>query len=818
MSDTGNFDVPETPAPATPAPSMEYNADAIQVLKGLEAVRTRPGMYIGDTDDGTGLHHMVFEVVDNSVDEFLGGYCNRIVVTVHYDNSVTVEDNGRGIPVDMHSSGKSAAEVIMTELHSGAKFDNSMYKVSGGLHGVGVSVVNALSRRLILEVHRDLKVHRMEFSRGEVISPLTVVGTTTHTGTTVTFWPDNEIFKNVEFSHDTLLQRLRQISYLNKGLHIDFHDERIDEHVSFDSQEGLSAYVKYLARNRTILHEEEIFFEGTNEGIDIAVALAWTDSFQESVYCFTKNHPNRAGGRHLTGCRRALTRTVNDYGTENKFFKDVKMMPGGEDVREGIVAVLSVKVPDPKFNSQTKDKLVSSEVQSAVEGFVTAQMKRFLEENPRLARIVMNKVVTAARAREAARRARETVQRKGILESSSLPGKLADCQERDPSRSELYIVEGDSAGGSAKQGRDRRNQAILPLRGKILNVEKATADRMLENQEIINLITALGAGIGQDSFNIEKLRYHHIILMTDADVDGSHIRTLLLTFFYRQMPQVIEKGYLYIAQPPLYLVSRGKKRFYLKNETELEQYLLRIASEGVQFHFSGGTMGGGAVEHVLSDLAAYRGTLANLGRQAVPRMLHAILTCPALSLSSLLDEGAARELAQDLVQRVGSVPGMQGVVARVDRDAGDFGFAVRVGFSLRGVRRDFTIHRQWLDSPEIDHARKLLARFGQLGPFPWTVEFGNETRACADPMEVLEFVEEEGKKGLNIQRYKGLGEMNPEQLWETTMNPETRTLLQVRVSDAMEADQIFTTLMGEMVEPRREFIEHHALLVRNLDV
>lgn len=818
MSDTGNFDIPEQPAHVTPPPAAEYNADAIQVLKGLEAVRTRPGMYIGDTDDGTGLHHMVFEVVDNSVDEFLGGYCDRIAVTVHYDNSITVEDNGRGIPVDMHSSGKSAAEVILTELHSGAKFDNSMYKVSGGLHGVGVSVVNALSRRLVLEVHRDLKVYRMEFSRGEVISPLTVVGVSSHTGTTVTFWPDHQIFKNVDFSHDTLLQRLRQISYLNKGLHIDFHDERIDEHVSFDSQEGLSAYVKYLSRNRNILHEEEIFFEGSNEGIEIAVALAWTDSFQENVYCFTNNIPNRDGGTHLTGFRRALTRTINDYGTENKFFKDVKMMPGGEDVREGIVAVLSVKVPDPKFNSQTKDKLVSSEVQSAVEGFVTAQMKRFLEENPRVARIIINKVVTAARAREAARRARETVQRKGLLESSSLPGKLADCQERDPAKSEIYIVEGDSAGGSAKQGRDRKNQAILPLRGKILNVEKATADRMLENQEIINLITALGAGIGQDSFNIEKLRYHHIILMTDADVDGSHIRTLLLTFFYRQMPQIIEKGYLYIAQPPLYLVTRGKKRFYLKNETELEQYLLRIASEGVQIHFPGVPMSGQAVEHVLADLASYQKTLANLGRQAVPRMLHAVLSCPQATLSALLDEQSTQNLAQELIRRVAAVPGMQGVVARVDREQGDFGFMIRFGFSLRGLRREFILNRQWLDSPEIDHARRLLAKFEQLGKFPWEVVFGNEKRVCEGPMEVLEFVEEEGKKGLNIQRYKGLGEMNPDQLWETTMNPETRTLLQVRISDAMEADQIFTTLMGEMVEPRREFIEHHALLVRNLDV
>ncbi len=818
MSDSDKTDLPnQTP---TPQPNQaDYNADSITVLKGLEAVRTRPGMYIGDTDDGTGLHHMVFEVVDNSVDEYLGGYCDRIAVTVHYDNSVTVEDNGRGIPVDMHSSGKSAAEVILTELHSGAKFDNSMYKVSGGLHGVGVSVVNALSRRLVLEVHRDLKVHRMEFSRGAVASQISVVGTTTRTGTTVTFWADPDVFKNIEFSFDTLLQRLRQISYLNKGLHIDFYDERADERVSFDSNEGLSAYVKYLSRNKKLLHEEDdIFFQGTSEGIELAVALAWTDAYQESVYCFTNNIPNRDGGTHLTGFRRALTRTVNDYGTESKLFKDVKMMPGGEDVREGIVAVLSVKVPDPKFNSQTKDKLVSSEVQGAVESFITAQLARYLQENPRVARIIVNKVITASRAREAARRARETVQRKGILESSSLPGKLADCQERDPARSEIYIVEGDSAGGSAKQGRDRKNQAILPLRGKILNVEKATDDKMLENQEIINLITALGTGIGQESFNLEKLRYHHIVLMTDADVDGSHIRTLLLTFFFRQMPQIIEAGHLYIAQPPLYLVSRGKKRFYLKNETELEEYLLRIASEGAVLEFPAGPMSGGAIEHILKDLASYHKNLLKLSRNMDQNVLHAILTCEAANLQALLDETRAQKLADGLTARVNLLPGVQGTLARVVQEQGDYGFALRMSFSVRGSRKEFLLNRQWLDSPEIGHLRGLMQRFLQLGPFPWKVVFGNEARWCQTPMDVLEFVEEEGKKGLNMQRYKGLGEMNPDQLWETTMNPATRTLLQVKIPDALEADRVFTTLMGELVEPRREFIERNALLVRNLDV
>ncbi len=817
MSDSDKID-PPLPTPVPQPNPAEYNADSITVLKGLEAVRTRPGMYIGDTDDGTGLHHMVFEVVDNSVDEYLGGYCDRIAVTVHYDNSVTVEDNGRGIPVDMHSSGKCAAEVILTELHSGAKFDNSMYKVSGGLHGVGVSVVNALSRRLVLEVHRDLKVHRMEFSQGAVVSQLAVVGTTTRTGTTVTFWADPEVFKNIEFSFDTLLQRLRQISYLNKGLHIDFYDERVDERVSFDSNEGLSAYVKYLSRNKKLLHEEDIFFQGMSEGMEIAVALAWSDAYQESVYCFTNNIPNRDGGTHLTGFRRALTRTVNDYGADNKFFKDVKMMPGGEDVREGIVAVLSVKVPDPKFNSQTKDKLVSSEVQGAVESFVTTQLARYLDENPRVARIIVNKVITAARAREAARRARETVQRKGILESSSLPGKLADCQERDPAKSEIYIVEGDSAGGSAKQGRDRKNQAILPLRGKILNVEKATDDKMLENQEIINLITALGTGIGQESFNIEKLRYHHIVLMTDADVDGSHIRTLLLTFFFRQMPRIIEDGHLYIAQPPLYLVSRGKKRFYLKNETELEEYLLRIAAEGVVIDLPGGPQSGGAIEHVLKDLAAYNKNIQKLSRNVDPNVVHTILTCESANLPALLDEGKAQELAAGLTARIDRLPGLSGTMARVVQEQGDYGFALRLSFSVRGSRKELVLNRQWLDSPEIGHLRGLMQRFLTLGAFPWKVAFGNETRWCVTPMDVLEFVEEEGKKGLNIQRYKGLGEMNPDQLWETTMNPATRTLLQVKVPDALEADQVFTTLMGELVEPRREFIEHNALLVRNLDV
>ncbi|MBU1243844.1 DNA topoisomerase (ATP-hydrolyzing) subunit B [Myxococcota bacterium] len=818
MSDSDKIDNPSSTPPPQPTQG-EYNADSITVLKGLEAVRTRPGMYIGDTDDGTGLHHMVFEVVDNCVDEYLGGYCDRIAVTVHYDNSVTVEDNGRGIPVDMHSSGKSAAEVILTELHSGAKFDNSMYKVSGGLHGVGVSVVNALSRRLVLEVHREMKVHRMEFGQGFVSSQIHVVGTTNRTGTTVTFWADPEIFKNIEFSFDTLLQRLRQISYLNKGLHIDFHDERVDERVEFDSREGLSAYVKYLSRNKKILHEEDIFFEGANEGIEMSVAIAWTDAYQESVYCFTNNIPNRDGGTHLTGFRRALTRTVNDYGTESKLFKDVKMMPGGEDVREGIVAVLSIKVPDPKFNSQTKDKLVSSEVQGAVEGFITSQLARYLEENPKVGRIIVNKVITASRAREAARRARETVQRKGILESSSLPGKLADCQERDPARSEIYIVEGDSAGGSAKQGRDRKNQAILPLRGKILNVEKATDDKMLENQEIINLITALGTGIGQESFNIAKLRYHHIVLMTDADVDGSHIRTLLLTFFFRQMPQIIENGHLYIAQPPLYLVSRAKKRFYLKNETELEEYLLRLASEGVVLQNpAGANLVDGSVEHVLKGLAQYHKNIAKLSRSMDPTVMHAILTCEEASINSLLDEEHAGKLAATLITHINALPGVQNTLARVVQENNDYGCAIRLSFSVRGSRKEFTLNRQWLDSPEIEQQRKLMHQFLALSPFPWKVVFGNDTRWCSSPMEVLEFVEEEGKKGLNIQRYKGLGEMNPDQLWETTMDPKTRTLLQVKIPDVLEADQVFTTLMGELVEPRREFIEHNALLVRNLDV
>ncbi len=804
--------------PTTPILAGDYNADAIQVLKGLEAVRTRPGMYIGDTDDGTGLHHMVFEVVDNCVDEYLAGYCDRLTVKVHYDNSVTVEDNGRGIPVDMHSSGKSAAEVILTELHSGAKFDSSMYKVSGGLHGVGVSVVNGLSRRLILEVHREGQVHRLEFSQGHVTSPIQVVGKTNRTGTTVTFWADPEIFKNIEFSFDTLLQRLRQISYLNKGLHIDFIDERLEERVSFDSQEGLSAYVRYLARNRKLLHEEDIFFEGTHDGMEVAVALAWSDAYQESIYCFTNNIPNRDGGTHLTGLRRALTRTVNDYGAASKLFKDVKMMPGGEDVREGIVGVLSIKVPDPKFNSQTKDKLVSSEVQGVVEGFVTSHLSRYLEENPKVARIIVNKVITAARAREAARRARETVQRKGILESSSLPGKLADCQERDPANSEIYIVEGDSAGGSAKQGRDRKNQAILPLRGKILNVEKATDDKMLENQEIINLITALGTGIGKESFNIEKLRYHHIVLMTDADVDGSHIRTLLLTFFFRQMPQIIENGHLYIAQPPLYLVSRGKKRFYLKNETELEEYLIRIASEGLKLGLDGTETHPQTVERILKDIAQYQRQVQKMARNMDPVVMHSILTCEDVELQSLLDEGRATELAAKLTLRLNALPGIQNTVAHVVQESGDYGYAIRIVFSMRGSRREFLLNRVWMDSPEIDHLRKMLLNFRDYKPFPWSVSFGNESRECNTPMDVLNFVEEEGKKGINIQRYKGLGEMNPEQLWETTMDPATRTLLQVKIPDVLEADQVFTTLMGELVEPRREFIEHNALLVRNLDV
>ncbi|MBU1240339.1 DNA topoisomerase (ATP-hydrolyzing) subunit B, partial [Myxococcota bacterium] len=788
--------------------SNDYNADSIQVLKGLDAVRKRPGMYIGDTDDSTGLHHMVYEVVDNGVDEYLAGACDTLSVTIHSDNSATIEDNGRGIPVDMHAEGRPACEIILTELHSGAKFDSSQYKVSGGLHGVGVSVVNALSDRLVLEVKRDGKIYRMEFQQGVASKPLEVIGTCPPEkhGTKITFWPDDTIFTNVEFSHKTLVGRLRQVSFLNRGIRIYFHDEREEKSVTFDSEGGLAAYVEYLSKGKTALHPDPIYTSADKDDCNVELALLWTDAIPESIWCFTNNIPNKDGGTHMTGLRRALTRTVNDYGNTNKLFKDLKVMPSGDDIREGLTAVLSLKHPDPKFNSQTKDKLVSSEVIGIVENSVSDALSLYFEENPRIARIIIGKVITASRAREAARRARDTIRRKGILDSASLPGKLADCQERDPTRAELFLVEGDSAGGSAKQGRDRRNQAILPLKGKILNVEKARADKMLASQEIISLITAMGTGIGSENFDIEKLRYHSIILMTDADVDGAHIRTLLLTFFFRQMREIIERGHLYIAQPPLYLVAKGKKRTYIKDEKELENYLTLMAAEGTILKGRDMEYTGEALAAVFRDLVNYKDTLQKLSRHFDIAMLHLLSQMEEMGCSSVAAIGDLDLFVQKIIALLSCMPGISGVECDIQEDDDDKA-TVEVKLFFKGKQKHLIINDTFLDAPVLARVRRMYQALLEVAPFPWSILTGDQTAVLDGPLEVLVYSEALGKKGLNIQRYKGLGEMNPDQLWETTMDPNTRTLLQVKVPDEIAADDVFTILMGDQVEPRREFIE-----------
>ncbi|MGM0597332.1 MAG: DNA topoisomerase (ATP-hydrolyzing) subunit B [Myxococcota bacterium] len=807
-----------------------YDANSVKILEGLSAVRKRPGMYIGDTDDGTGLHHMIFEVVDNSVDEYLADVCDRITVIIHGDNSVTVEDNGRGIPVGMHETGKSALEVILTELHAGGKFDNSSYKVSGGLHGVGLSAVNALSKRLICEVKKEGLIHRIECSRGLVKKELEVIGKFDDPGkmgTKVTFWPDKEIFSKVDFSYDILLHRLRQISFLNPGLKIVFKDESNDKVAVFDSQRGLPAYVEYMSKNKTYLHNKPLYFEGEREGIIIMIALLWTDSLQEKVICFTNNIPNKDGGSHLTGLRRSLTRTINDYGNRNNLFKDLKNSPTGNDVREGLVSVISVKHPDPKFNSQTKNKLVSSEVAGVVESIVTEQLSLLLEETPAFARKIISKVVTAVRAREAARKARETIRRKGVLSSTSLPGKLADCQERDPAKSELFIVEGDSAGGSAKQGRDRHTQAILPLKGKILNVEKARQDKMLSSQEIVSLITALGTGIGQDNFDINKIRYHKIILMTDADVDGSHIRTLLLTFFYRKMKDIIDKGYLYIAQPPLFLVSRGKKKTYIKNESELEKYLINLASGNGDLIIGENKYSEKNLSEILSLIFQYKQTIKKLAPNIHPVVIHQILKLDFFKTPGVLTHHKLDDFIQninDILQNNELVNELN-IEKFIDEDDEGFtvegednSFSISLEYFEDNIKRSLIINEPFIESPELEEAFEQKNKLEPYRTDKYKIIADNKALIFENPLDVLTKFEALTKKGLYIQRYKGLGEMNPDQLWKTTMNEESRVLLQVKITDAVECDEVFTKLMGDNVSPRREFIENNALMVRNLDV
>jgi len=805
----------------TPLSASTYNEESIQVLKGLEAVRKRPGMYIGDTDDGTGLHHMVYEVVDNAVDEALAGFCDRVDVAIHFDGSASVEDNGRGIPVGLHpTENRPTAEVVMTVLHAGGKFNHSNYKVSGGLHGVGVSVVNALSELLKLEIKRDGKTYYQEYRRGDPVSAIKVIGESKKTGTKVTFKPDSEIFKGTDFSFEILTQRLRELSYLNSGLAITIRDERSDKSHEFKFSGGISQFVADLNASKTVVHDKPVAVMGDVDGTQVDIALQWNDSYQEAIYCFTNNIKNKDGGTHLTGFRAALTRTVNAYAQAAGLLKDLKSGLGGDDISEGLTAIVSVKHPDPKFSNQPKDKLVSSEVKGIVERIVNEKLGRFLEENPRVAKQIIEKAVLAARARDAARKAREMVQRKGALDSSSLPGKLADCQERDPALAEIYIVEGDSAGGSAKQGRNRKDQAILPLRGKILNVEKARLEKMLSSQEIVTLITALGCGVA-DEKNVDKIRYHRIIIMTDADVDGSHIRTLLLTFFYRHFAEVVDRGYLYIAQPPLYRVKKGKKELYLKNETALEEYLLESAAENMKLRAPGKPDGisGEALRQLCRQAAKYRRLLGVMDRKVDGRIVDGFVKFAKLSKEDLRDQQAVAAGAVRLQKNFDLfAPELSDVVLRVEADGEHGGWKLVVPARTAGVRKATTIDFEFMDSPEFADLLAVYADLAALGDAPYFLENGSDIIEFARVEELGDKVNEVGKKGLAIQRYKGLGEMNPEQLWETTMDPARRTLLQVRVEDAYEADRLFSTLMGDLVEPRRAFIENNALNVRNLDV